>query len=114
LSGYGVGSDGIHALIESGHLPRLRALDLRENRIGSLGLQLLAESSLLHQVSWLDVRSNQIEDQGVSHLLRIEPCPRLAWLDLRGNSISRALQQALRTRFGPTVRFGSTWRTSTV
>jgi uncharacterized protein (TIGR02996 family) len=102
LSGNGLDSTGVKALVVSPNLTRLAVLELADNRIGDGGVRALAASPLLGRLTHLNLAGNELGPDSVrvlaaavEDLARAGQAPRLRKLDLAGNKLGAAGRRAL-------------------
>jgi uncharacterized protein (TIGR02996 family) len=101
VSGNGLGSAEVCALVSSPHLANLEALSLAENAVGDTGALALAEATHLTRLTFLDLRASGVGAVGARALLDAPHLGKLTFLDLSANpTIGTAVAEAVRQRFG--------------
>ncbi len=105
LSTIALGDDGLAILARSRLMAQLQILDLRNNRISRAGVAALA-AAVAPNLRELSLMHNELDSDIAGVLIGSPTFERLHVLDLRGNRLDNAVQQSLRARFGPRVRFG--------
>jgi uncharacterized protein (TIGR02996 family) len=96
LSFNGLTNAGVQAVLDIGPWPRLTALDLQGNaHINGRGAVTLAQTRALPRLEALDLRDNQVDASGAWALANSKALPRLVDLALSGNAIGDAGARAL-------------------
>jgi uncharacterized protein (TIGR02996 family) len=104
LSGNSLSSDDARALAASGYLTRLTSLSLARTHVGDKGARALARAANLSNLHALHLRDAGISGEGALALAASPYLEHLRTLDLTNNPIHNAGAEALRQRFGKSVK----------
>ena len=94
--------DGVEALA-AGSLPALVELDLSQCRVHDEGVRILAQSPLMTRLRTLRLTCAELTNTGARLLLEAPAAQKLQALHLEYNGLNKAMQQALKVKFGERV-----------
>ena len=100
-----LGAEMVRDLARAENLSGLRSLGLARTSTDNRGVRYLTRGKVWLNLVEVDLTGNPISDDGAKHLLSaIEP-PELMHLRLTSRHLSEAMQSKLKARFGDAVQF---------